>query len=66
MVAAAEGPNAMWYRFGYSAEYLASQFEEIREVGKLDIERFGRFINGFVFYYGTNYQPVDVPGQQGG
>lgn len=22
MVAAAEGPNAMWYRFGYSAEYL--------------------------------------------
>jgi hypothetical protein len=51
---------------GENPTYVQSQFESMREVGAVDVTRFGQFINGFVFYYAENYQPGDEPGQQGG
>ena len=60
------GKNAIVVLFkGENPAYTASQFETLTEIGSTEVIRFGYFINGYVIYYGENYQPTDEPGQQG-
>jgi 4-amino-4-deoxy-L-arabinose transferase-like glycosyltransferase len=60
------GEDALVVLFkGEKSTYVASQFETLTEIGRVDVTRFGYWINGFVFYHAENYQPRVVEGLHG-